>query len=196
MNSIAIKPFGEQAILIEWPNRVDESILQDILQFSEHLKRNYLKPTDWEFVPAYNSLALISKNQITEFEALQDDLLKWYSDKKDSLKTDRFLWDLPVCYNTDYGMDLEEISELLKLSIPDLVALHTEHHYTVYGIGFLPGFMYLGGLPQRLETPRRSTPPPSGLQGVSRFGWKTNRNLSAGIARRLEHYWTLPDTYF
>ena len=158
LSEIAIKPFGEQAILIEWPNKVDEAILEDILQFSKYLKTKCLETEDWEFVPAYNSLTLINKDSTLDFEKLQKKLNRWYSDKTEVFETERFLWELPVCYNLDYGIDLKEISELLEMTIPELVTLHTKHHYTVYGIGFLPGFMYLGGLPKKLETPRRSIP--------------------------------------
>ncbi len=40
----------------------------------------------------------------------------------------------------------------------EVIRLHTGHTYVVYGIGFLPGFMYLGGLPETLEVPRKSAP--------------------------------------
>ena len=44
------------------------------------------------------------------------------------------------------------------MSITQVVETHTDQTYTVYGIGFLPGFMYLGGLPESLEVPRKETP--------------------------------------
>lgn len=44
------------------------------------------------------------------------------------------------------------------MSTKELIEMHTKQPYLVYGIGFLPGFMYLGGLPEALETPRKSTP--------------------------------------
>ena len=59
--SIHIKPFGVHAILIEWPNEVNEDILNTILQFETFLKSNCLEGSDWEYVPAYNSLLLINK---------------------------------------------------------------------------------------------------------------------------------------
>lgn len=156
-DTIAIKPFGEQAISIEWPNRVEEAILNDILEFKTYLK-DHLDSDDWEMVPAYNSLTLINKAANFEFDELQHQLQDWYSRKKESTSKEHFLWELPVCYAADYGIDLQEVSEFLGLTIEALITLHTSIEYTVYGIGFLPGFMYLGGLPKHLETPRRSTP--------------------------------------
>ena len=53
---------------------------------------------------------------------------------------------------------MEELAEKLGMSVDEVIQLHTTSRYTVYGIGFLPGFMYLGGLPSDLEIPRRSEP--------------------------------------
>lgn len=156
---IAIKSFGEYAILIEWPNRVEESILDDILQFTHHLKNNCLDTIEaWELVPAYNSLTLISLKDPLDFKLERRKLKEWYSQKRDLKPYRKFLWKLPVCYHIDFGIDLEEISGELGMTVEEIVALHTEQVYTVYGIGFLPGFMYLGGLPSNMETPRRPTP--------------------------------------
>ena len=47
--------------------------------------------------------------------------------------------------------------------------MHSEPIYTVYMIGFQPGFPYLGGLPESLHTPRRAVPRtlvPAGSVGI------------------------------
>ena len=158
MYPISIKPFGPHAILLEWPNEVEEAILEDILQFVEHLKRYYLNSEDWEMVTSYNSLTLIHRKGETDFKTLRAELQKWYSEKGNTALGQKFLWKLPVCYESQFGIDLPEVAEKLDKSIPEIIAMHTENIYTVYGIGFLPGFMYLGGLPKSLEVPRKSTP--------------------------------------
>ena len=74
------------------------------------------------------------------------------------------------CYDISLGIDLEDVSERLQLSQEELVFMHTNQQYTVYGIGFLPGFMYLGGLPKALEIPRKETPRlkvPQGAVGLA-----------------------------
>ncbi len=74
------------------------------------------------------------------------------------VRTQKFLWQLPICYDLDFGIDLKDVSEHLGKSVAEVIALHTSHTFTVFGIGFLPGFMYLGGLPEVLEVPRRPDP--------------------------------------
>ena len=74
------------------------------------------------------------------------------------IKQDQFLWEIPVCYDASFGLDLEEIANKKKCSVADIVRLHTKTDYLVYFIGFQPGFLYLGGLHQNLHVPRKSNP--------------------------------------
>ena len=155
---ISIRPFGEHAVLVEWPNEVDEAILEDIIQFKSYLKKNRLDPEEWEMVPAYNSLTLIDKNRIIDYQVFKKELKTWYKDRETVKKRDVFLWRLPVCYDSDFAIDIEDVAKKLGKTVEKVIALHTSSIFTVYGIGFLPGFMYLGGLPKELEVPRRSEP--------------------------------------
>ena len=156
--SISIRPFGVHAILVEWPQSVEEAILNDILHFTEHLKRKCLDPKKWEIVPSYNSITLIYREKTIDFIDFKNKINDWYTEGFDSKNRQKFLWRLPVCYDLEFGIDLEEVSKKLNKSVSKVIELHTESQYTVYGIGFLPGFMYLGGLPTALEVPRRSEP--------------------------------------
>lgn len=64
---------------------------------------------------------------------------------------------IPVCY--ELGPDLGKVAEHLKLSSEDVIRLHTGTEYTVYAIGFVPGFPYMGYLPAELcGVPRLSSP--------------------------------------
>lgn len=153
---ITAKPFGEKAVLIEWPNRVEEAILDDILRFKTFLESEI--DGDHELVPAYNSLTLIKPKIVSEFLTVKKKLLDMYASLDGAVKRQNYLWKLPVCYDEEFGIDLEELAEELKMSVEALVSMHASHEYRVYGIGFLPGFMYLGGLPKKLETKRKSEP--------------------------------------
>jgi inhibitor of KinA len=55
-------------------------------------------------------------------------------------------------------MDLADISDALQLSAQQIIALHTRPIYRVFLVGFVPGWAYLGPLPEELELPRRTTP--------------------------------------
>ena len=77
--------------------------------------------------------------------------------------------EIPVCYGGELGPDLDDVARMHGLSPDEVVRLHSEPEYLVYMIGFMPGFAYLGGLPERIATPRRKTPRtavPAGTVGI------------------------------
>ncbi|WP_116772320.1 5-oxoprolinase subunit PxpB [Maribacter litoralis] len=168
MNSpkINIKPFGVHSVLIEWPNEVSEHILEKILHFETFLSKEVLTEHDWELVPSYNSLLVINRTEEIDFAKISADIHSWYGQLKETAKPDRYLWRLPVTYDLEFGLDLEDVASQLNKSIEEVIALHTGATYTVYGIGFLPGFMYLGGINKELELPRRANPRPKVLKGA------------------------------
>lgn len=85
------------------------------------------------------------------------------------IELDGKLVEIPVDYGGELGFDLLNLAKLKKLSIKEVVDMHTNPIYTVYFIGFLPGFAYLGGLDNILNTPRLSIPRtkiPAGSVGI------------------------------
>ena len=76
---------------------------------------------------------------------------------------------IPVCYGGDFGPDLPFVAKHAGLTEAEVIALHTGREYRIYMLGFLPGFPYLGGLDERLFTPRLNTPRtaiPAGAVGI------------------------------
>jgi inhibitor of KinA len=68
---------------------------------------------------------------------------------------------IPVCYDVEFGPDLLDVAQHAGLSVEEVIRLHSQPTYLVYFLGFSPGFVYLGGLPEALHTPRLATPRPS-----------------------------------
>jgi len=66
--------------------------------------------------------------------------------------------EIPVCYGGEYGPDLAEVCDIHNLSMQQAIDLHVSATYIVYFLGFVPGFAYLGGLPEALVTPRLPAP--------------------------------------
>ena len=78
--------------------------------------------------------------------------------------------EIPVCYGGEYGPDLAEVCDAHSLSVQQAIDLHVSATYIVYFLGFVPGFAYLGGLPEALATPRLATPRrtvPAGSVGIA-----------------------------
>lgn len=69
-------------------------------------------------------------------------------------------WYIPVCYSPEVAKDILPLSRSKGLSVAELVKEHSQREYVLFFYGFLPGFMYLGGLSERLYSPRKSVPDP------------------------------------
>ncbi|MBU2952039.1 5-oxoprolinase subunit PxpB [Tamlana agarivorans] len=153
---LSYKPFGEQAILIEWPKEILESILKDVLGFKEKLKTSEVKNIQ-EIRSAYQSLLIIFYDAI-DFQKEVEVLKKIYFSEKNISEIKSNTWRIPVCYDEIFALDLNDLEQTKNVSQPEIIKRHTDVLYTVYFIGFLPGFLYLGGLDEKLSTPRKATP--------------------------------------
>jgi inhibitor of KinA len=78
--------------------------------------------------------------------------------------------EIPVCYGGDFGPDLRDVAAMHGLTAEQVIELHASKSYLVYFLGFVPGFAYLGELPEALVTPRLATPRkkvPAGSVGIA-----------------------------
>ena len=75
-----------------------------------------------------------------------------------SEKSARRIFEIPVCYGGEYGPDLENIAANAGLTPEEVIQIHSSRDYLIYMLGFLPGFAYLGGLDERIHTPRLANP--------------------------------------
>lgn len=161
-----IYSMGDGSITVDW-GQVPTPEIQDLLMaLHDHLQ---LFPFAGfiESVPAYASLTIF-------FDPLDQTLFiknsagvpsAWVSahvsaciaNLKPRSKAEDLVC-IPVCYDVEFGSDLQDVSSLCGLDLEDLIALHTSLEYRVYMIGFVPGFPYLGMTDPRLEVPRKKTP--------------------------------------
>ncbi|WP_397445467.1 5-oxoprolinase subunit PxpB [Polaribacter sp. R77954] len=181
-NNITYKRFGEKAILMEWKAIIDDAILKDILEFQEKIKF-YNQAHVIDVIQGYHSLTIIYQNKIFDFTAAVNHLKTIYASTLKKDKQQLYQWEIPVCYDLEFGIDLVEISNTKNKSIDEVIKLHVSAIYTIYFIGFLPGFLYLGGLPEQLYVSRKSNPRLHVAKGAVGIGGKQTGvypNKSAG----------------
>ncbi len=154
---LVYKPLGSIALLIEWPQEINTSILKNITLFREEIHAK-LPEKVLETVPAYCSLTVFFDTKKIKYSSMVKRVKELYKTLKEKKKIHSNLWKIPVCYDTEFGIDLEKLCKTNKLSQEKFIELHSKPIYDVYFIGFLPGFLYLGGLPDNLQYPRKSKP--------------------------------------
>ena len=152
-----IRLMGERAILVEFEPEMREEKL-DILLFYKNLLQNFYGEEKVEVINTYSSLLIFYISGIENIYGEISVIEELVSGANIDKLNQRQLFYLPVCYDSKFGPDLEVISSQNKLSFQEIISLHTYPTYTVFFTGFLPGFLYLGGLDSRLYISRKNVP--------------------------------------
>ncbi len=152
-----INTMGERAILVQFEPEISENLLNKLLFFKNKIIDFYAE-VNVEVINSYNSLLISYMFSIEDIYSEISVLKKLFSQAKIAQLANRQIFYIPVCYDEEFGWDLEELSEAKNLSKEQIIELHLAPLYTVYFIGFLPGFLYLGGLDKLLEVPRKNQP--------------------------------------
>ena len=152
-----LKPLGDSALLVELGDKIDSAINQRVHALNALLQTNSIAGII-ETVPAYCTLLIHYDPLILTF----DQVTHWVRDKltqvDDSLNRKPSQLEVPTRYGGASGPDLEAVAVSKGISAADVVRIHSEREYTVYMMGFTPGFPYLGTLDERLIMPRLETP--------------------------------------
>ena len=149
--------YSERSILVSWPPEISKDILNDVLAFKSSIENSNIEQI-LQVNNAYNSILVIYDLTIDNINDKISSLKALYTEENTIKMYPKKLWHIPVCYDIKFGHDLAAMSQQLELSIPQIISLHSRPIYTVYFLGFLPGFMYLGGLPEPLYCPRKLSP--------------------------------------
>jgi inhibitor of KinA len=155
--SARIFQLNECSILIEFDREITKNLLYFLLNLKENIflnKREHIL----QVTNTYNSVLVIYKSTINNFNGEKNNYFELISNLSTTDITKSLTKKIPVCYELDFGLDLEEVSEKTGLSISEIIKRHTHPVYTIYFIGFLPGFPYLGGMDSSLFCRRKSTP--------------------------------------
>jgi KipI family sensor histidine kinase inhibitor len=112
-----------------------------------------------EWVPAYCSVTVYYDPFVVSREILSEKL-RSYADVSggDTQRKAPVVHEVPVCYEDEYAPDMKNVVSHSGLSREEVIAAHSLPDYLVYMLGFLPGFVYLGGMDPRLDTPRLASP--------------------------------------
>ena len=152
-----LKPLGDSALLVELGDKIDSTVNQRVHALNALLQTKNIAGIV-ETVPAYCTLLIHYDPLILTF----DQVTHWVRDKltqvDDSLNRKPRQLEVPTRYGGASGPDLEAVAASKGISTADIVRIHSEREYTVYMMGFTPGFPYLGTLDERLIMPRLETP--------------------------------------
>ena len=165
MSQPRIYPFGDTALVCEVPPPATLACQRRVWAVAEAARR---WPDVVDVVPGMNNLTIVFDPLAADMEALAAELAMAWERAADLAVASRVV-DIPVRYGGEFGPDLADVAAHTGLTEAEVVRTHAGGDYTVFFLGFQPGFAYLGGLDPALHTPRRSVPRlevPAGAVGI------------------------------
>ncbi|GEN46004.1 5-oxoprolinase subunit PxpB [Alkalibacillus haloalkaliphilus] len=154
----SLHPLGNQALVISFGDEISQALHEQVVATYKSLQQARIAYVT-DLVPTYRSVAVYYNWRVVsycEVEQRVQALMKTVQ-LEESLNEQKVI-NLPVCYEGEFAPDLQALAEFHNMSQQEVIKRHSEPNYLVYMIGFLPGFPYLGGLDDELETQRLQTP--------------------------------------
>lgn len=164
-----LRTLGDSSLLVQFGDEIDLALNRGVHALDARLRLDLL-PGILETVPAYATLLVHYDARVLTF----DQVSAWVKDRLEGLdsatsRPSRRI-EVPVRYGGEAGPDLAFVADFHHATPAEIVRLHTSREYTVFMMGFTPGFPYMGKLDEELATPRLETPRthvPAGSVGIA-----------------------------
>lgn len=152
-----IVPLGDSTALVQFGDEIDLTINQRVHAFANLIANSVISGVV-ETVPAYATLLVHYDPLILSFTQMKNHLRAKIAQMEENTSRKPRRVEVPVRYGGELGPDLEFIASHCDLRVEDVIRIHSEKKYTVFMMGFTPGFPYMGKLDDVLITPRLETP--------------------------------------
>ena len=165
----ALLPLGDRAIVVRLAERIDNDAFDRVQALSQCLAKASISGVV-EYVPAYTTVTIYYDPLRASYSDVYSAVEQLCPEAAASEKLPARTIEIPVCYGGEFGVDLGYVAEHNDLSAEQVIAIHSGATYRVHMLGFVPGFPYLGGMSERIATPRRDTPRlkvPAGSVGIA-----------------------------
>lgn len=162
-------PCGDSAFIIKTDDdisvKTNQAVRKLLLRFENRNLEGIL-----DFIPSYNELMICYDPVIISYNRLLFNLRSLETDFDKIELPESSVIHVPVLYGGEAGPDLHEVAAFNGLSEREVINIHCSENYYVYMLGFTPGFCYLGGIDERIATPRKKIPRltiPAGAVGIA-----------------------------
>jgi KipI family sensor histidine kinase inhibitor len=168
MQNVKILTAGDSSILIQFGNSIDPQINGKIAATVQLMREQHIEGVV-DIIPAFCSLLINYDPRVISYDRMKTRMEQILSMEIAAGTRKKKVYQIPVCYGGSFGPDLDNIAEHAGLTPQEVIDIHTSTDYLIYMLGFLPGFTYLGGLDERIHTPRLANPRiriPAGSVGI------------------------------
>ncbi len=168
MQKIKILTAGDSSLLVEFGKEISPDINRRIAATIQLMREQNIEGVV-DVIPAFCSLLINYDPRVIRYEQMKKRIEGLVSVDVRTGEQIKKIYEIPVLYGGEYGPDLPHIAEHAGLSQEEVIQIHSSTDYLIYMLGFLPGFCYLGGLDERIHTPRLANPRikiPAGSVGI------------------------------
>ncbi|MEG2786595.1 MAG: 5-oxoprolinase subunit PxpB [Romboutsia sp.] len=161
---------GDKSIVVEFGDIIDETINRKVINLMKNIEESNLTSVIYEMIPTYRSLMINYNPLKIEYDDFILEIKKLEKKIKTTDKLEKNIVEIPVLYGGEFGPDIETVARHNNLSVEEVMDIHSKGEYLVYMLGFTPGFTYLGGMDNKIETPRLEIPRvkiPAGSVGIA-----------------------------
>ncbi len=155
-----IQKYGYKAILVSFEQKIEPHLNAKVIHLKNLIEKAKLIGINY-CIPAYCSLVIGFEPHSISYEDLTKKVKSWIDVVQNSstqINISDTIHSIPVCYDKLYALDLEILTKQTGCNAEELIKLHTKQIFRVYMLGFLPGFIYLGKLPESLFCKRKQNP--------------------------------------
>jgi KipI family sensor histidine kinase inhibitor len=160
MSSVRILPLGDSAWTVEFGNEISPQLNSKVQGYAAQLQEAQSQghfPEIIEVLPTFRSVTVYINPLLGDPVSLPKRLLDAAEHIQAKSMSGR-RWAIPVCFGGEFGEDLEDVAKHAGLSTEQVIEQMLAATFKVYLLGFMPGFPFMGGLPEALSIPRLSTP--------------------------------------
>ena len=154
--NIEFRVASESSVILYFGSTIDPLIAKEVQKAYQSLKKAKIEGF-FEIIPSYASLLVSFDVLRYDYDAVCAQIENIISHADHADEAVQSIVTIPVYYGLDVGLDLEILAEEKNLQVQEVIDLHVKELYSVYAIGFAPGFAYMGQIDARLATSDRKS---------------------------------------
>ena len=162
MSEAVIRPAGDSSLLVEFENEISLEVNARVQALKHSLEESPFEGMG-EMLPAYRSLLVFYDPLKIRWKEAQEEVRLRLGSMGQVKLPPAIVTEIPVCYDKEYGVDLEHIAQIEHKTEEEIIRIHSQSDYFVYMLGFAPGHPYTARFEhpfsfKRMENPRLKIP--------------------------------------